>query len=258
MSITSSRDLPAFARSARFYDLICEGGQRRRDYDLEVANLAMFAGKLDGDLPIDPVTHRVLDWGCGTGEHVSRWPKFGWPAVGADPSPSMVAAAVAKGLDVREGSIVDSRIDGLFHLQTCLFAAFSYAAAGEDHLARSLVNVSQHAPRGGYFVFDVVNYSAAACFLRPIDRLEVPGLVRVMRKRFDLQDSLVNYSIDYTPADGETFTETHVLRAFTPREIGEALRRHGFDVLSLFDPESANWSMPTARSFYFMVVARKR
>jgi SAM-dependent methyltransferase len=254
MSNTSSSSLPAFSRSAAFYDSILSA--RRRDYHNEIRGIRDYCCTSPEKCP--PICHSVIDWGCGTGEHIARWPDYGWNPIGFDPSPEMVAIAISKGLNVHCGSILDAWANRQAQIQTCLFAAFSYATTGPTDLARALQNVAIHAPRGGYFVFDVINYSAAAAYLRPIERAAIPGLVRVMRKEFDLINSLVKYSIDYSPEGGETFTESHVLRAFTPREITDALNRHGFDVPHLFDPESPERTAPRPSSFYFMVVARKR
>jgi SAM-dependent methyltransferase len=254
--------LPAFSRSAAYYDSICAA--RQRDYDREVGRLAKIVEAFANGSPRPPpwVERLVVDWGCGTGEHVSRWPRHGWQAVGVEPCPEMVAIAQTKGLDVRRGSLREAcsgypSIVPMSHIHTCLFAAFSYATV--DGIDKCLKSISYNCSRPGWFIFDVVNHSAAACHLRTPDVLEAPEVVRTMRKSFNLLDSLLTYEIEYAPRDdSESFIERHVLRAFTPREITDALDRNGFDVLAIFDPESPERATPRPDSFYFMCVARKR
>jgi hypothetical protein len=254
----SSKPLQPFARSAQYYDQIYSGG-RKRNYSREVDVIASFFGELQTN------GRQIVDWGCGTGEHLSRWPAAapGWQASGFDPSDGMVQICQRKGLDVYHGDICSTLpCHGLAPaaVQTCLFGAFGYAAAGPDSrgMNAALDNVKWWAASGGLFILDVVNYLAAACHLRSQDCYQCPELRRTFRKRFDLEESLLHYEIEYEPANAASFVESHVMRAFTPRELRQALRLNGFDVLHCFDPESAQMSKPGPESFYFMLVARKR
>lgn len=254
--------MPAFSRSAAFYDLIYKDRDYSRDIDhvLAVGNEPWMSGGF------------VLDYGAGTGEHIRQWVVRGWKAIGLDPSPEMVELAADKYLDVRLGSF-ETKLDFKAHaaIQTCFFAAFSYAAASPGiDIQRMLGYVFRNAARGGLFAFDAVNYSAAACHLIESEIGEFRGdgrvVTRKMLKWFDLQKSLLHNEITYLPNvgspghfdDAPGFTETHILRAFTPNEITDHLASAGFDVLAIFDPESAERAPVRPDSFYFMVIAKVR
>lgn len=278
MLITSQRSSPAFARSAEFYDEIYQ--DRGPIYDRDV-----FLVESAFDDFSQSFEKRVVDWGAGTGEHVRRFRASGWNAVGFDPCPEMADAANRKGVMVLDGSILKPADSvglvalGDVSLQTSLFAAFSYATLTDDDLSRALENVRRWSCPAGLFIFDVINHhSAAASHLRDSrnsDRAIDTGRIwRSMRKTFDIETSIVTAEMSYqirrnppAPASGrqggqppECFSETHKLRAYTPREISTALARHGFDVLRMFDPESEQIEGGPIRadSYYFMVVARVR
>jgi SAM-dependent methyltransferase len=257
MSITSLTPCAAFEHSAKYYDAIYQG----RDYYRDISHALHFYRQYSIH---EPAT--VVDWGCGTGEHLRLWKHACWRAIGFDPSPAMAALAKQKRLDARLGGILDVVVEGLdAPLQTCFFAAFSYACGnGIVSPVPLFRKIKLNAARGGLFLFDVVNYSAAACYLEPFKRLEFGGGRsmshgghRVLLQRFDPLESLLQVDAIYHVRDGE-FQELHSLRAFTPREITDHLDAAGFDVLSIFDPESPERSPPRPDSFYFMVAAKVR
>jgi SAM-dependent methyltransferase len=257
MSITSLTPCAAFEHSAKYYDAIYWGRDKHRD----IRHALHFYLQ-----HFPPEAKTVVDWGCGTGEHLRLWKRANWKAIGFDPSPAMVEIAKRKGWDARLGGILDAVVSGLnAPLQTCLFAAFSYACGnGIVSPVPLFRKIKLNAARGGLFLFDVVNYSAAACHLEPFKRLEFGGGRsmsngghRVLLQRFDSVESLLHVDAIYHVRDGE-FQELHSLRAFTPREITDHLDTAGFDVLSIFDPESPKRETPRPDSFYFMVAARVR
>jgi hypothetical protein len=249
MSITSLTPCGAFERSAKYYDTL----YARRDYSRDIQHaLHFYRG---------PNPSLLIDWGCGTGEHLVRWRDMAWVGLGVDPSLEMVRIAKSKRVDARTGSIGYTNLVGIPQapLQTCLFAAFSYACGDRVTDPSAILRaVKLHASPAGTFVFDVVNYAAVASNLWPSHvRLFEGGEVRFLRK-FDLCTSIIDTTANYcTAADGE-FEEKHTLRAFTPREITDHLDAAGFDVLSIFDPESPEREPPRPDSFYFMVAAKVR
>jgi trans-aconitate methyltransferase len=58
---------------------------------------------------LGPGRHRLLDLGCGSGNVLEALGRFG-DAVGMDADASLVAAARAAGLDVRQGRLPDDRV----------------------------------------------------------------------------------------------------------------------------------------------------
>ena len=243
MSVTSC---VAFERTAEFYDQI----YAKRPIAADVDRMLSF---------FNCTAHvkKVLDWGAGTGEHVRQWKACGWTAVGIDKSPAMVKAAQQKAADVRLGDICETHVGREFYAQTCLFATLSYATHTASQLDAALANVRRHAARGGFFIFDVVNFSACLTSLRREELTAFKGFNRRIRKYFSPNDSILQSVVEYE-RDGQRVREDHLMRTYTPAEIFDALRRSGFDVLQFYDPESKQMKPPTMESYYFAVAAKVR
>jgi SAM-dependent methyltransferase len=52
----------------------------------------------------------LLDVGCGKGQIGGPFAETGWRVVGVDPSPQACAAAAARGIDARQGTLADARL----------------------------------------------------------------------------------------------------------------------------------------------------
>lgn len=249
---TCAMPCAAFEATAEVYDQIYA---KHRPYASDVDRMISFVN----EHATRPLPHRlkILDWGAGTGEHIRHWKACGWEAVGIDKSPEMVKAARQKSLDVRLGDICETSIGREFLIQSCLFATFSYATLTADQLTAALANVRRHACRGGFFFLDVVNYASCLTSLQESKNTAFKDFNRRMRKSFDPASSLLQCAVEYERG-GQRTRETHVLRAYTPQEMIDALYRSGFDVLKVFDPESKQMKPPTSDSYYFAIAARVR
>jgi SAM-dependent methyltransferase len=260
-SATFAKSCEAFSRSASIYDLL----HAKRD---RTAELKLIAAMLGDPERTPPASRRIIDWGAGTGEHVLRWPTYGWKAVGFDTSIPMVQEAQAKGADVRPGDICEQPLEANFapaSAQTCLFAAFSYATVDPVGLAGALDTVRRWSVKGGLFVFDALNYACCCAHLEPSAQRKYEGGEAQIHKRFNVRTGILECKIRFrnwlAGSDESDFTERHLMRAFTPRELESALHRHGFDVLKVIDPESqiaGKGGDLRADSYYLMVVARVR
>ena len=106
---------------------------------------------------------RVLDLGCGTGEHSRFLASKGFQVVGLDSSPSMLAKAtdtpVPENLRFVEGDItnLDASVDGLFDGAICLGNVLPHleSAAALDGLVGGL---RRHLRPGAPFLLQVLNY----------------------------------------------------------------------------------------------------
>jgi SAM-dependent methyltransferase len=81
------------------------------------ANNARFVADLAGDVVVwlDPEAgERILDVGCGDGALTKKLAALGCDVVGIDPSPSMIAAAQALGLDARVADVLELPFEAEF------------------------------------------------------------------------------------------------------------------------------------------------
>jgi SAM-dependent methyltransferase len=142
----------------------------------------------------DAPTGRLVDVGCGRGDLAALFVRRGWSATGVEPSAAAVAAAAARGVDARVGTLADVQLEPA-----------SYDAALFQH---SLEHTSDP-------VEDLGRVRAA---LRPGAHVlvTVPNFGCWQRRRF--RDRW--YHLDLPRH------RTH----FTPRGLGIALERAGFTV----------------------------
>lgn len=186
---------------------------------------------------------RIVEWGSGTGEFTKRFQREA-DILAIEPNEAMRQIASSKGVKSIDGdvcycdiSVEDSHYEADAH---CLmFATFSYATVTDR-----LLNMAMHVLRcmshsGSGLIFDVVNYAAAHAALFDRDTISPCETVRCQsRKTFDFTDSIVTCENTYKMLpDGQEWVEVHKMRAFTPTEITGHLRRSGFVVKDLFDPE---------------------
>jgi hypothetical protein len=175
----------------------------------------------------------------------------------------------------------------LFHsadVQTCLFAAFSYATAEAHDAGFILKNFRFCAKPGGLLIFDVVNAEAdihprrAKC--ASFGDSKVSCGYRKCRKCIDcgksttshgrclecnrLSGLLVEIDAHYSILrpnirDSESWREKHVLRAYRIETIEPLLRRNSFQLVEMFDLESVlrgGSGEVTQDSYYITVIAR--
>jgi SAM-dependent methyltransferase len=175
---------------------------------------------------------RVLDLGCGTGNHSVALARRGYDVRGVDLSDDMLRIARAKAATAgvraafHRGDMRDARVDGAFDVALILFAALGYQTE-DDAVADTLANVRRHLRPGGLLLIDVWN---APTLLREgaPDRLTVvdrpggqlikastrtlrPGsaVVDVRMRAWDIEGSAVRARAD----------ETHRMRAFARAEL---------------------------------------
>jgi SAM-dependent methyltransferase len=220
---------------AELYDLL----YRDKDYDSEVSLLERLFERygLLGD--------RLLDLGCGTGQHAIRLARRGYRVTGVDRSASMLAIARVKAeqqLDevaphplFVEGDVASVRLSEGFDGVLMMFAVLGYQVTAEAVLA-SLRTARAHLCEGGLFVCDLW-YGPAVLKLRPSARtkvVEVPD-GRIMRsacatldgaaQRVDVVYHVRRMRDRDVVAD---LSETHRLRYFFPDELKATMERAGF------------------------------
>ena len=191
---------------------------------------------------------RLLDLGCGTGNHALPLARRGHSVVGVDRSPPMLAQARAKAsaarpscsVDFEESDIRELDLGRRFDAVLMMFTVLGYQTEDADLMA-ALATVRRHLEPGGLFIFDVW-YGPAVLADRPGER-EVSvsdGSSRITRKTgvmLEIPRHLchVRFDLERVGAEGRSgqWQEVHVVRYYFPEELKSALGQNQLSLLDL-------------------------
>jgi SAM-dependent methyltransferase len=222
---------------AKVYDAI----YRAKDYDGEVDLIERILASHGLSGP-----RRLLDLGCGTGNHSVRLAERGHSVVGVDRSPEMLAQARSKALaghgavEFHEAEIGTLHLGQKFDAVLMMFTVLGYQLDNGD-LVAALASVRRHLQPGGLFLFDVW-YGPAVLANRPGERqISVQqDAVRVVRKtRASLDSSRhlcrVSFDLERHESDGtvENWQEEHVVRYYFAHELNSMLAQNQLELVNL-------------------------
>ena len=214
-----------------------------------------------GDKPIS----RVLDLGCGTGNHAFPLASRGYKVVGIERSESMLAQAYNKlahaptkpKLSYRAGDIRSVKLESEFDAALMMFAVLGYQLENKDVLA-ALKTARQHVRTGALFIYDVW-YGPAVLHQRPSERSRVMPtadgkILRIASGQLDVSLHLCSVHYHLWQMSGKRIVseteETHVMRYFFPLELRFLLECAGFSSLRLGafpefdrDPDETTWNI---------------
>jgi SAM-dependent methyltransferase len=241
-----------------------------KDYEREV-NLIERILSEDGSSG----SQRILDLGCGTGNHAIPLSRRGHTVVGVDRSSAMLTRAREKAAttlpaDAEYPKFIESDVSHIdlserFDAALMMFTVMGYLHEHTD-LVMALKAVRRHLVPGGLFIFDVWNGLAVmADKPRPRSVTVADGTTQIVRKTRVELDELrhlcrVHFDLQRTDIQGEgstEWTEEHVMRFYFPRELESALGDTGLDLLRLrsFPDYEAP---PDERAWNIIGVARAR
>lgn len=244
------------------YDLV----YRDKDYTTECDLIE----RLFRDYGTTPIK-RVLDLGCGTGNHAIPLAERKYNVTGVDLSPGMLAHAKAKAeqspghkrLHFQEGDIRQMGVVGQFEAVLILFAVLGYQIDNAE-VAATLATARRHLAPGGLLLFDVW-HGPAVLHQKPTMRMkkvETPdgNIWRATHGELNINrhTCLVRYRLwlidhDHLVQEAE---EDHEMRFFFPLELAQFLDHAGFALqrLGAFpdfdrDPDETTWNaMGVARA----------
>jgi SAM-dependent methyltransferase len=216
---------------------------RNKDYEGEVDLIERILVRHGLDGP-----RRLLDLGCGTGNHALPLARRGHAVVGVDRSPAMLARARAKAsaapaacaVAFHQSDIRELDLGRRFDAVLMMFTVLGYQLEDAD-LTAALAAVRRHLDPGGLFVFDVWNGLAVLADRPGERRVSVTdGSTRITRNtqaELDIPRHLCRICFDLERMDGggriEKWREEHVMRYHFAQELELTLRQNQLDLVSL-------------------------
>jgi len=188
---------------------------------------------------------KILDIGCGSGEHAIILNKKGHLMTGIDLSETMISKAREKsdGLNInfQHMDMTKFLLKEKFDVCTCLFCGICYLS-GINDLENTLKCVKESLQPSGLFIFDFWN-GLAVTSQKPSTRIkdvkysDNNRIIRIAEPELNLTRQVCNIKYHCLVIEGEKlvdeFEEIHPIRFFFPREIEGYLENNGFKVIKI-------------------------
>jgi SAM-dependent methyltransferase len=207
---------------------------------------------------------KILDLGCGTGNHSIELAKRGYEVIGIDISEKMITIATEKLKNLNKRRIKFIRDDirnfslnERFDAVISMFAVIGYINENDD-LIKTFSNVREHLKEDGIFIFDVW-FGPAVINLKPtqkvkeIDIRESEKIFRITTPKLDVMRHIVevNFKVIYIKENKlHIFEENHKMRFFFPKELELMLKISGFKRVYFFPfleterkPDENDWNI---------------
>lgn len=197
-----------------------------------------------------------LDLACGTGAFINELQAYEINVHGMDLSSSMVEMAQKRtGLDggrIRCGNMTTDRFEQSFDLVSCLFDSINYllqpaaVTAFIDHVNAQLTD-------SGLFIFDVVTQRACKEYFFDFTETDtVDGIDYERHCTYDL-NSNEQHSHFTIQADGKTFTEHHVQKIYSLKEVDAIIEASTMQTVAIYsDFELEKPDRYTERAHYVL------
>jgi SAM-dependent methyltransferase len=222
-----------FSETPELYDAIYGAF---KDYDAEAAQVARLLNE------IAPGACRLLDVGCGTGEHARRLHEVhGFTVAGLDIEPTFVEIARRKlpSAEFRQGDMADFDLGVPFDAVLCLFSSIGYLTdlSRVERAARCFL---RHLVPGGVAVvepwFPPAAWHPGRVYVHTADT-ETGRIVRMSHSSVEGRISRIEFHYLIGSGSGiEHRIERHELGLFTSGELVDAFGRAGFASVD-HDPE---------------------
>ncbi|NPV85809.1 MAG: class I SAM-dependent methyltransferase [Anaerolineae bacterium] len=208
--------------------------------------------------------HRILDLGCGTGNHAIPLAQRGYAVMGIDCSAEMLAQAQRKidalpsgiSLCFKQQDLQTLQLEEHFDIALMMFAVLGYQLKNSQVL-QALKTARNHLRPDGLLIFDIW-YGPAVLAQKPEQRAKVipiedGELIRLTAGVLDTRQHVchVDYRIWQIQRQRlvSTGAERHTMRYFFPRELEFYLESAGFEPLRLGafpdfdkDPDEDTWN----------------
>ena len=218
------------------YPALYDAVQSEWDYDRDASFLLAAADRhdavrvTDGAAVDDP---RLLEVGCGTGEHTRRLAAAGFDTTGVDPARPALARAEAKypelDADLVVGGLPDLPVDGQFPVVAALRGVVSHLPP--EALRPAVDALADRLTDDGVLVFDVSDL--------PPDGHDSPALdvgetaegqyARIVQMQ-PRSDGRLDWNSVVVPPTGEAFVNSRPMTAFDDETVLDALHEAGLAV----------------------------
>jgi len=256
-------DLRPYQKYSKVYDLLLKG---EHDYKADCDFIESIITKFSkSDLKL----LRILDIGCGTGEHAIMLSRRGYQVTGVDASKGMIEQAVRKarvaGVQA-EFYVQDMRYLRLNRVFDCALSIFGSFARlmDEGDFKRFFGGLHRHLSGSGLIIFDFINTEGVIPHHRDWKLKEKGNLtaIRLDSSDFQRQWNLLNERHEcFIIKDGKVedrFIEIHKLRTHGMKEIKGILKAYGFNFMKSVVSESGVEScLKPIKPFSMRVIARK-
>lgn len=244
----------------QYYDVI----YRDKDYKEETQMVFDLSKKYGLGEP-----GKILEIGCGTGNHTKELASKGVDLVAIDIDAKMVEIAKKK-LKTNKGrrvSILETSVEkmheGKFDLALALFNVVTYID-GTENLKSFIQGVSRNLKDGGIFVFDAWNGAAALLDppkpKRTVIKNGAETVEAYLNPVTDIlnQKTIMSYTIKASRGKKKTVGGTFFNQSlWTPREIVSALESSGLELL-FYSPFMKPNEKATEKDWKIMYCARKK
>lgn len=180
---------------------------------------------------------KVLDIGCGTGEHLDVLRKNGYDVLGVDSSQDMIKVAKERfpHLRIIQDDMLQLTVTGTFDAVISLFGTLNYLL-DDLTMKKALRGVYHRLKKGGKFILEVWNAAPVRIIkkkkLSNVSSIIYKGQVVHRNRGFLLtkKDAKTLVQVDYLyQIDDQTVDDTHHMRAFSLAEIQDLLLETGFN-----------------------------
>jgi len=217
-----------FSNSAELYDLIYS---QFKDYREECGRIAALLER------VHPGAKRLLDVGCGTGEHARLLAaEYGYEVDGMDLEPDFVRIAQVKHPDgqFHIADMTDFALPRQYDAVLCLFSSIGYVKT-LDNVRRALTSFRKHLEPGGVAVvepwFQPADWKPGSVYLHTVEAEGVKAC-RMSHSAARNGISVLDFQYLIGSADGiEHRQETHELGLFTTDELRACFADAGFDTI---------------------------
>ena len=243
-----------YYKFAKYYDIIYADKDYEKECDFIEAIIQAYH--------VSSNPRKILDIGCGSGEHAMILAQRGYQMTGIDFSETMISMAKKKSsslnIDFQIMDMTEFSLAEKFDVCTCLFSSICYLPRNDD-LKTTLKSIRESLQPDGLFIFDFWNGIAVisqkpSIKIKDVKYDDDSRIIRIAEPELDLTNQICSIKYHCLVIKGEKLTdefeEIHPIRFFFPREIESYLQDSGFKIIKVcsllnysFEQDPDNWCL---------------